>query len=194
MAYEDAIVKEATSWVGKKMKWVSFDPDKSTLYKKLSANNLTSPIIPSEAWSVNCFEMPLMAALSANALTKKYVTKMYNDMGYWLKGYQLKNYTSSVKLDKGDLVFWKSVVAETSILAKTIFKLGDNGSDDKISFGLDHVALATGNKDEVISFWEDNTIKKTSIAEVNSELAETCKGMEFKISKSRGPWAYWIGF
>lgn len=187
MAYEQQIVNKADSWVGTHMSWIPFNPANSTLNGRLTGGTLVLPINPDVNWTVNCFEMPLMAAIDSNGITQWYVKKVLRDPNYYLKGHYLEVFSPNNMPRLGDLVFWKSQVSADSLLARVF---GAEQSQAQIDWGLDHVALATGNGDEVISFWESNVIEKTSIGAINQFLSQAANGMGFIVSFSRGPW-YW---
>ncbi len=190
MGYEQQIVNKALSWVGKQMTWIAFDPRQSSLCTGLDKGTLPGTINPTKLWRVNCFEMPLMAAIASNGITQWYVKKVVKNPNYYLKGYELRECNSNTSPRLGDLVFWKSLVDDTSILSRVFGK----DESTSVDWGLDHVALATGKGDEVVSFWEDNVIKKTTIRAINDDLKERANGMKFKVSSARGPWywKYWI--
>ncbi len=192
---ELAIVKLARSWAVNegRMKWVSQSSGKSNLYAALSdAKRMPAGgFAPSEDWSLVCFEMPLLASLNVNAMTHWYTKKVIQNPAHYLKGHQLRGYKPGNAL-QGDLVFWK-MKQKTNKLLSAFDRFGTS-ADTSVPFGLDHVALATGQlqgqESEVISFWESGLVEITTVGAITESVSRQFGEAEFDVSVSRGPW-YW---
>jgi hypothetical protein len=186
------IVEKANSWVGRTMNWVSQSSGKSNLLAALNDAGKAPQcgFEASEDWSLVCFEMPLLASLSVNAMTQWYTKKVIMEPEHYLKGHELRRYEAGNAL-QGDLVFWKHKQQATKLL-----KLFDKGGGDDTGapFGLDHVALATGkrrgSKSEVVSFWSSNKVESTTVEDITSQVREQFNNAEFEVTVARGPW-YW---
>ena len=197
--WESYIVAQARQWVNQGMTWVGQSSGLSNFYAVMNGDQQApaSGTQPGFGWSMTCYEMPLLAAVHSRSIDRALAAQVARDPENRLRRYWTRNY-DDVRcggIDRptaGDLVFWKQRVANNGILARLL------GPDDNPNrWGLDHVALATGNTahnghSEVISFWTNNTIELTDVNTITTNVQNALgNNAIMDVTYASGPWGYW---
>jgi Domain of unknown function (DUF4157) len=129
---DDAVAASLTSMVGQEATWVPSGAGSGNTFEAWAsaATEAAAPALGA-ATTINCWEMVLLAAFRARVITWAWIHDLYVNRGMDTWVGRMASSTSpyvpgTSRPQRGDLVFWN---------------------------GLDHVALATGNGEEIISFW-----------------------------------------
>ncbi|MDH4474086.1 MAG: DUF4157 domain-containing protein [Fluviicola sp.] len=162
----DGVANEMQSMVGQKAKWKGSAPSlytgaPNTFVKWAEAKTESKAPVLSSVTVINCWEMVLLAAYRSGAITWDFIHKLYlNTTGNW--GDELpKRLTSggrttydivkkTPKLKRGELVFFD---------------------------GASHVALATGNGDEILTFWPPPNTAFTAGGTIDAVKVSTIKAL-----------------
>lgn len=162
----DGVANEMQSMVGQKAKWKGSAPSlytgaPNTFVKWAEAKTESKAPVLSSVTVINCWEMILLAAYRSGAITWDFIHKLYlNTTGNW--GDELpKRLTSggritydivkkTPKLKRGELVFFN---------------------------GASHVALATGNADQILTFWPPPNTAFTAGGTVDAVKVSTIKAL-----------------
>ncbi len=127
---------EMTGMLGSRMSWRGSGPGSGTTFEvwaSASSEGTAPTLTPSTI--INCWEVVLLAAYRANAISWQYIHNLYTN------------------IPTGD---WVNAMSGS---ARTIYHVGGANPvmprrGDVVFFNnIDHVALATGNGSEVLTFW-----------------------------------------
>jgi hypothetical protein len=129
---DDAVAASLTSMVGQEATWVPSGAGSGNTFEAWAsaATEAAAPALGAST-TINCWEMVLLAAFRARVITWAWIHDLYVNRGMDTWVGRMASSTSlyvsgTSRPQRGDLVFWN---------------------------GLDHVALATGSGEEIISFW-----------------------------------------
>lgn len=157
---DDAAAAEMTELLGENAKWVPSGPTSGNTFQSWASASTEAKAPPVNAiTTINCWEMVILAAYRIKAISWKWIHDLYmKSPSTWYdelpkrltsganKTYDLATKTPS--LERGDVVFFD---------------------------GAAHVALATGNGDEIMTFWPPPNTAFTSGGTVDEVKKSTIK-------------------
>ena len=186
---DDAVAAEMTRMVGERATWVPSGPGPGNTFANWASAPSESAAPPVEtATTINCWEMVLLAGYRIGAVGWRAIHDLYTsnpDPSQWtqelitrLTPANLTEYDSSTAgdLQRGDIVFFD---------------------------GAAHVTLATGNGDEVLTFWPPpntqftrggtvDAVKTSTISELKDWMeTNLTRGVPVKVTFGPPRWSAW---
>ena len=135
---DDAAAAEMSEMVGEQARWVPSGPSSGNTFQTWASASSESAAPPiTSVTTINCWEMVLMAAFRIGAIDWQWIHDLYtNSVGNWYD--ELPN-----RMTRGGTTTY-DLASHTPLPVR-----GDIVFFD----GASHVALATGNADEILTFW-----------------------------------------